>query len=531
MKKIYHLFFVAMLFVAGSLSAQTRYLQEITADVTATANVTYGFNATVLYYSLFNQAVPVPLKLDLYRPTTDTETSRPLVLVLHTGNFLPFVNPATGALGANGACGGQTNDSSMVQYCTRLAKMGYVAASVDYRTGWNPLAATDVERRYGIINAAYRGIQDVRTAIRYFKKTVKEAGNPYGIDTTRIVVFGQGTGGYIALGAATLDNYNKIPLAPGGKFFWDHDANPGTNPIPMVIPQVNGDINGTSVGQVPNAAAPNGLDTLCYPQHVGYTSNFRLSVNLGGALADTSWIDPGQPAMISYHVPTDNYAPYGEGIVNVPGTNLQVVTVQGSYLVQTMADQFGNNASYAGLSFETTNQAQAFADSPAGFTDLKQGLYPFNVQTNLVNGVPIPVTTAPWEWTSFVPTLPATCNNDKSIAIPYIDTIIQFYAPRACFALGLQNCIDKLLSDKEPLAPLSINLTAVPNPASEEVMLQASSTIERIAVYDRTGRIVRTANGVDADQFLLRREGLPAGTYFVKTSFKEGFKTQEVIFN
>lgn len=534
MKKFYHLFFLAMFLFTSTLSAQTRYLNEVFTDVTKTPDVTYGFNATVLYYSVTGQAVPDLLKLDLYKPTTDTETGRPLVLVLHTGNFLPFVKPFSNPpeLGFNGSCGGTRGDSSIVRYCNSLAKMGYVSAAVGYRLGWNPLAATDVDRRYGIINAAYRGIQDVRTAIRYFKKTVKEFGNPHGIDTTKIVIFGQGTGGYIALGAATLDSYGKIPSAPGGKFIWDHDANPNTNPIPMIVPQVNGNIDGTSVGQVPNAnpGVPNGLDTLCYPQHVGYTSSFKLMVNLGGALADTSWMDPGQPAMISYHVPTDNFAPYGQGIVNVPGTNLQVVEVQGSYAVQHLAEDFGNNAAFGGLTYETTNQVQAFAESPAGFKDLAVGLYPFNVQTNVVGGVPIPTTTAPWEWTSFVPVAPATCNNDKAISSPYIDTIIRFYAPRACFALGLQGCINKILSDKEPLAPLSIELTAVPNPASEEVMLQASSTIERIAVYDRYGRVVRSVNGIDADQYLLRREGLAAGTYFVKTSFKEGFKTQEVIF-
>ena len=43
--------------------------------------------------------------------------------------------------------------------------MGYVVASIDYRTGWNPLAATQSERTYQLINAAYRGVQDARTAL------------------------------------------------------------------------------------------------------------------------------------------------------------------------------------------------------------------------------------------------------------------------------------------------------------------------------------------------------------------------------
>src|SRR5690606_29502488 len=108
----------------------------------------------------------------------DTETARPLVLYFHTGNFLPFRNPANPSqLGFNNSCGGERTDSAAVEICTRLAKMGYVVASVDYRLGWNPLASTDVARRFGIINAAYRGVQDARTAIRYFRKSVAEDNN------------------------------------------------------------------------------------------------------------------------------------------------------------------------------------------------------------------------------------------------------------------------------------------------------------------------------------------------------------------
>jgi Secretion system C-terminal sorting domain len=508
--------------------AQTRYLQPVFSGVTANAGQTYGFNATVLYYSVFNQAVPQPLKMDVYTPFGDTETKRPVVLVLHTGNFLPFYNPSNPTQGGfNGSCGGTIKDSSIVEICTRLAKMGYVAAAVDYRLGWNPLAPNDVQRRYGIINAAYRGIQDTRTCIRYFKKSVAEANNPWGVDTTKITVFGQGTGGYIALGAATLDKYLKIPTAPGGKFIYDHDGNAATPPIPMVIEQINGNIDGTSVGAAPSTVSVP-FDTLCYPNHVGYTSKFQLMVNMGGALADSSWVDPGQPAMISYHVPTDNYAPYGEGVVNVPGTNLQVVTVQGAYVVQHLADSYGNNNSFADQTIYTSGQAEAFAESPVGYKDYTPGLYPFNIALDTTG---VPVTTAPWEWTSFVPAT-GTCNNNSAEGRHYMDTVFNFFAPRACFALGLQGCVDKLLSEKEPIAPASINVATAPNPAADQVVFTSNENnqIIRVALYDRNGRIVRTENAINNNSFTLTRNGLVSGSYFAKVSFKEGFVTKQIIF-
>jgi carboxylesterase type B len=90
--------------------------------------------------------------------------------------------------------------------------MGYVVASCDYRLGWNPVATTQEERVNTLINAAYRGVQDCRTAVRFFRKSQAENGNPFGIDPWRIGVWGQGTGGYIAFAAATINAYAAISL-------------------------------------------------------------------------------------------------------------------------------------------------------------------------------------------------------------------------------------------------------------------------------------------------------------------------------
>ncbi|GIV31176.1 MAG: hypothetical protein KatS3mg029_0527 [Saprospiraceae bacterium] len=146
-----------------------------------------------------------PLVMDVYEPVGDTETDRPLVIYFHTGSFLPFPQ--------NGITGGKKDDSTAVEICKRLARMGYVAASADYRLGWNPLDPQELNRRWFLINAAYRGVQDARTCIRYFKKTAAEAGNPWGIDPNKIVLWGQGTGGYITLNSMCLDDYQKTLIS------------------------------------------------------------------------------------------------------------------------------------------------------------------------------------------------------------------------------------------------------------------------------------------------------------------------------
>jgi len=219
--------------------AQTRYVDEVFTDVTVTSN-----------------AVPQPLMMDVYEPDGDTMANRPLVVMLHTGNFVP---PAF-----NGGCTGTVKDADLVEMANRLAKMGYVAAVADYRTGWNPTAATQEERALTLIQASYRGIQDTRTCIRYFKKDYAENSNSYSIDTSRITVFGQGTGGYISLGTGNLDDYNEILLP---KFI----TQSGGQPVPMVVEAINGDIYGTSFGAIPTGLGlPFEGDTLCVPNHVGY---------------------------------------------------------------------------------------------------------------------------------------------------------------------------------------------------------------------------------------------------------------------
>lgn len=56
---------MCLLAISVAPSMAQRYLEEIFTDVEVTTNVTYGANATVLYYSVLNQAVPEALKMDL----------------------------------------------------------------------------------------------------------------------------------------------------------------------------------------------------------------------------------------------------------------------------------------------------------------------------------------------------------------------------------------------------------------------------------------------------------------------------------
>ena len=424
--------FLAFCFVAD---AQTRYLDEVFSDVTVTSDIQYGTNISVLPALQGMPPAPQPLVLDLYEPTGDVETDRPLLLYFHTGNFLPTYINQSGL--------GTKTDSCAVEICTRYAKMGYVVASVDYRLGYNPTAPTQTERTLQLIQAAYRGVQDSRTAVRFFRKTIAENGNPYGIGSDKIAMFGEGTGGYITYASAGISSYNDIifeddGVTPIAKFWYD----PGDGSfVPMVVESIHGDVDATTDTYAP---ASLGGFQMCMANHVGYSSDFDFQVNLGGAMGDLNWLDEGDIPMVSVQCPHDPYAPYESAVLIVPGVNLPIVEVDGAYNVHAEINGYAtnNNAVFA----------EAGIDDP--YSDLNNGwdgLFP--VLNDYVDGVPTePFDSSPWQWwseaavqayddaagTNILATqLTLNPTMGEAEALYWIDQIMEYNTPRMGLSLGL----------------------------------------------------------------------------------------------
>lgn len=517
MRRIYYSTIFLLLSLSGF--AQAPFLEEVFTSVKVTPTQVYGLNATILAFPVVGQAIPQPLVFDLYEPDGDEAPLRPLVIYFHTGNFLPFPQ--------NGSVNGTRTDSSVVTMCKKLALTGFVVASADYRLGWNPIATSQDERVLTLINAAYRGVQDANTCIRYFKKTVAEFGNPWRIDTSRIVLFGDGTGGYISLNTGALDTYVKIPTASNGKFLLSDGMG---NFFPMILEGVNGDIEAKKVGLIP----PGGIpflpfpvnDTLCYPNHVDYSSDFAISVNLGGAIGDSAWVDPGQPPVISVHTPYDPFAPYKEGLVVVPVTPpLEVVEVQGSYLVSLLANAYGNNDCLAPphnvtpLQFAVTDEANAKND---GY----EGLFP-------IYGTGGPYDSAPWQYwdpaTNVNSTAGFQTNPDmtKEKAVGYMDSILAYVLPRLYTCLSLY----ELTSTNELLAKKGVEIVTYPNPSSDKVFISSPKEykIRSIVVYDLKGSMVGSYSGINNNEYEISVRNLHSGEYVLKVRFDQGIIAKQII--
>ena len=483
---------------------------EVTFGTPATA---LASNYTILPFIATGGQAPMtrqPLLANFYTPKGDTATNRPLVIFVHTGNFFPYPQ--------NGSCGGTMRDSSNIEIATRLAKMGYVVAVVNYRQGWNPRDPNELIRRYFLINAAYRGVQDMATYVRYFRRSVAEFGNPHGIDSEKITVWGQGTGGYLSLASAYLKSYPEIfGTADPLKFFLTPPITPVN--VPMVIEAYNGNITAegpiTTVDATYNALSQLRIgDTLCVPNHVGFSSNFALCVNMGGALGDSTWLSDGEVPLISFHVDTDPFAPVDTDVLNVPTAvgPQPVVEVSGSRDLAERADRFGNN--------------DIFKEIPEGFDPVgasnpspQLGYYEFRNTPEDQSG--------PWEWAAG-DNPPSTCNQNPVTSKLYIDTIMAYFAPRACLALGL----DCFTSSTKDLTDINVNLKMSPNPASVDINITVSdeTPIKVVTLFDVTGRVVRTFNNVNTSAYTLRRESIQDGMYFVKLDFDKGTLTKKVIF-
>ena len=528
--------------------SQTRYIDQVFDGVTVDDSRIYGANTTVitLLDTTIARPLKVPLFMDIYEPTGDTLDARPLVILLKTGNFLPQV--------LNGSVYGTRKDSALVEIANRLAKMGYVVASTDYREGWNPFQATQPERALQLIQAAYRGIQDVRTSVKYFKFTAANAGNPYRVDTSRIILWGLGTGGYLSLGGTYLDNFNEIVQTtnPPGKFLTD--LNGDGNPDPMVLPPVNGDLEVDGYGVVP----PGGLlifqegDTLSHANYPGIQYSVDLCVQMGGALGDISWMNEGEPPIISFHVPLDVNAPYEDDVLLVPTTGDPIVQVQGGLTVVNKAHELGLNDVFAGIDDEYTEAAKA-ASAIAGH-DYMEGLYPVNVAPHQL---PEPnlrqpqdtVDGSPWNWwdrnfwsqiaPSSCPDVPIEfCNWDlrtiqgaplttRERAYAYIDTVIAYVAPRAVAALGLD-----ATSSISTLEEAEVGLKLAPNPISDEftIRVNRNTPIRSMSLYNMNGQEITRWNRINHYELRAERHGLSSGMYVIHLRFDDGIITKKLIF-
>lgn len=267
-------FYLLLVLVAGSaqLFAQCgqRYKDMIFSNVTKTSNVT------------FSTANSATLKMDIYEPTGDTASQRPVLIMAHGGSFIG---------------GDKGTDNVCVQICTNYAKRGYVTADIQYRLAADAFDMLDSSKA---IEVVLKAISDGKSAIRFFRKDAATA-NTYKINPNWIFAGGNSAGAVLYMHVIYLDSLGEAP------------------PAFQTIINQNGGIEGNS-----------GND--------GYSSELSAIINLAGGLNKPEFVGPGNKPSFNAQGSADVTVPYScanaqSGVTPVRLCGLGVL--QGQY------DQYG----------------------------------------------------------------------------------------------------------------------------------------------------------------------------------------------
>lgn len=423
MRKIYLLLLICASFIQAN--AQTnRFKQAVFSDaqIKVDSNIVYG---TALNFS---PAVTVQLKMDVYHanPSVDTLKNRPVIILFHSGSFLPAnINAASPSNG--GAFLGTRRDSAVVEMCRQFAKRGWVAIAATHRLGWVANSPSSNTQKITIMRAVYRATQDGRTLMRYMRKSVDSMSNVYHIDGNKIVIGGSSSGAYVALHANSLDRGSDI-LAPN---LLDSVGN-------SVIDTVS--LGGFYAGN-----------------HKGYNSRPNLVLSLGGAIADTSIMSNTDAPIIAFHGVKDPTTPFNRGIVKNAGTLAPITTVDGSNSFILTANHLGINAPVVA----------------AGISGTKAGLFPF-----------IGAGFEPYGWYNKSPLFAPT--NARPRALLYIDTIMNTFSP---IAISILNLNTNQPSNVKNIESIGLKMYPNPAKDILNVSVQ-NANIETVNVIDVTGKTV-----------------------------------------
>ncbi len=517
MKKILQTITACAAILVSANSFAQRYVSEVFSSVDSTRNIPYGSNYTFL------SGTPVlqPLVFDLYKPSGDVATNRPLVIMIHTGSFLPAI--------VNQTPTGNMRDSATAEMCRRFARRGYVVASMDYRAGWNPTATGSAGqdiRTGSLLQAVGRAVQDARACVRYFKNDFASNGNSYGIDTSKIIFGGQGSGGYVAFAATTIHDTLEV-WKP--KFFaaTDNPTYGFAAGASYWLSFIWGDFDGNGGNPAYNNANNN----------QGYSSDVAMMFNLGGAMGDSDWVSAGDVPMLAFHVVGDPFAPYKEGTVVVPTTGDPVVDVSGSHTAIRKATEFGNNDDFNSFPYN-----DAFTTRADLINDGYDGLFPFYMSLSQTQA-------GPWEWYDSTTTVnyaiayglgsaagtaiyqnALLTNPDMSMAkgMAYIDTIMGYACPRISKALGLGVGVNEL-------GLLQNAVSVYPNPASSSASLKLENGIKEtnitVTVTDIAGRTIETINWSASSSRILTLDlkNYSKGVYVINAVAKTFSSKQKLI--
>ena len=323
MKKLY---FLAVAFLATAFAmaqCNGRYQTEIFNSMN---------KITVNYSDVYTNSFH---EMDIYTPDGDTEINRPVILYMHGGSFY----------------GGTKTMTDCIDFCTSMAKRGYVTASLNYRLSNLVSFLSSQEEQYTTV---LKAVSDVKSAIRYFRKDFAN-GDTYAIDPNTIFVGGYSAGAVLSIHLAYIDSISDLPTSP---------------------------INVQTI--VNNIGGVNGLEGDA--GNYGYSSDVNGVISFAGGINDVNWIDATDEPLVSIQGTSDLTVNYNCG----PGLNNPLILILcGSGEMHPRADNVGvlnDHLSFSGtdhLWAASGNSNPKFAQALDFTTNFLYPLLPCNQTTSI----------------------------------------------------------------------------------------------------------------------------------------------------
>jgi hypothetical protein len=516
MNKVYLLLIITST-LWQTLNAQERYVDEVFTDaqISVTENVKYSRNFSILP-ALFGQApAPTDLVMDIYAPdaTIDTETNRPVTMVLHGGSFLPAY--------INNNCWGYKEDVLTVLTARKLARLGYVVAVPSFRLGWNPLATTPNEFLSQLSDATIRIMIDIRTAARYLRKDVAENGNTYSIDPSKIIAWGlmDGTSTVVA----NLPYLNTVEDFQTPNYFVEDTMG---NIVNIFDPTFFGDLTGET-----DVILPSG-DTIAFANHVGYDSQVSIAVTGTPQYLDTFAIDLGESPLITIRNSFNFTA--AQGSLNLSTGDYCCITFSGISMAR-IADNIGLNDEWKGVEFTNPIANLSASNYLSPSMEPLEGFFTVGAPGDTLTGFPwntwddatCQAGDAAYGTGAFPNSIGDNPNHSLAKAALMLDSIVAYVAPRACITLGL-GCEGITTATESILENVDLDISPNPSNGAFNFTSPSDQPMKEITVFNLAGSQVARFN-VHDHFYQADMNNLSNGLYVARIQFKEGIATQKIV--
>jgi acetyl esterase/lipase len=463
MKRIVQFLACCFALFGGHIAGQS-YITPIYAVQKTDSDLVYG---TAVDYKGCTQQ----LHLDIYKPVGSTDIERPLMVLVHGGSFI----------------GGTKQDPTIVDLANEFAARGYVVASVQYRLGMHLRSYVPTPYNLGDPNimcayahsseverAAFRGMQDVKGAIRFMKNRAAQDSTSADL----VTVGGESAGAIISNLVGFMDDPSERPAACGSIA----DAPVPASNLPCTLNPC-----ATNSRLRPDMGSIEG-DMNLFPN---VNANVKAVVSLYGAMFSNLFLINNHPPcrFYAYHQDCDPIVPSDSGGV------YRYLDACLYYCSSYTPFQLG-----VGPQLKGTRAMVGYANNSSWGGTMKSHIVP--------NGPPpAPCGTC---FIALVNPYYSTCHALVDVA-GEADSIARFLPP--CTTVGLA----------KPQSALRFSI--YPNPTTHEVFIETLLNISegKIELFNLQGQsLLVNATAVSKQKTRLDLKGIQAGVYFIRYSSIEG---------